>query len=95
MNSNSRPTGALKPIGELKEWPSGKFADEVLVADVRFVLDQLQEMNSQDRFWHGHLDLSKIGIVGHSMGGTTAALATQKEPGFWPAPTWTVPPILA
>ena len=58
----------------------GRFADEVLVADVRFVLDQLQEMNSHDRFWHGHLDLSKIGIVGHSMGGTTAALATQKEP---------------
>jgi predicted dienelactone hydrolase len=57
-----------------------KFADEVLVADVRYVLDQLQEMNSHDRFWHGHLDLSKIGIVGHSMGGTTAALATQKEP---------------
>jgi dienelactone hydrolase len=58
----------------------GKFADEVLVADVRFVLDQLQEMNSHDHFWHGHLDLSEIGIVGHSMGGTTAALATQEEP---------------
>ncbi len=58
----------------------GKFADEVLVADVRFVLDQLHEMNSHDPFWHGHLDLSKIGIVGHSMGGTTAALATQGEP---------------
>ena len=58
----------------------GKFADEVLVADVRFVLNQLQEMNSHDHFWHGHLDLSKIAIVGHSMGGTTAALATQEEP---------------
>jgi dienelactone hydrolase len=57
----------------------GKFADEVLVADVRFVLNQLQEMNSHDHFWQGHLDLSKIGIVGHSMGGTTAALATQEE----------------
>jgi hypothetical protein len=44
----------------------GKFADEVLVADVRFVLDQLQEMNLHDHFWHGHLDLSKIGI--HSRG---------------------------
>ena len=52
----------------------GKFADEVLVADARFVLDRLQEMNSRDHFWHGHLDLSKVGIVGHSMGGTTAAL---------------------
>src|SRR2546426_337959 len=58
----------------------GKFADEVLVADVRFVLDRLQEMNSRDHFWHGHLDLSKVGIVGHSMGGTTAALATKEEP---------------
>jgi dienelactone hydrolase len=58
----------------------GKFADEVLVADVRAVLDQLQEMNSHDHFWHGRLDLSKIGIVGHSMGGTTAALASQEEP---------------
>lgn len=58
----------------------GKFADKVLVGDVRFVLDQLQEMNSHDHFWQGHLDLSKIGIVGHSMGGTTAALATQEEP---------------
>ena len=58
----------------------GKFAEEVLVADVRFVLDRLQEMNSRDHFWHGHLDLSKVGIVGHSMGGTTAALATKEEP---------------
>src|SRR5207245_10179937 len=58
----------------------GKFVDEVLVADVRFVLDQLQEMNSHDHFWQRHLDLSKIGIVGHSLGGTTAALATQEEP---------------
>jgi dienelactone hydrolase len=57
----------------------GRFAEDVLVADVRFVLDQLQEMNAHDNFWRGHLDLSKIGIVGHSMGGTTAALATKEE----------------
>jgi len=57
----------------------GKFADEVLVADVRFVLDQLQQMNSHDHFWQSRLDLSKVGIVGHSMGGTTAALATREE----------------
>lgn len=49
------------------------------MADVRFVLDQLQEMNLHDHFWHAHLDLAKIGIVGHSMGGTTAALATKEE----------------
>ena len=58
----------------------GKFIDEVLVADVRFVLDQLREMNSRDHFWRRQLDLSKIGIVGHSLGGATAALATREEP---------------
>jgi dienelactone hydrolase len=58
----------------------GKFAEDVLVADVRFVLDQLQNLNSEDGFWRGHLDLARVGIVGHSMGGTTAALATKEEP---------------
>jgi dienelactone hydrolase len=57
----------------------GRFAEDVLVADVQFVLDKLQEMNSRNAFWHGHLNMSKIGIVGHSMGGTTAALATKEE----------------
>ncbi len=57
----------------------GKFAEDVLVADVRFVLDKIQQMNSRDTFWRGHIDLAKIGIVGHSMGGTTAALATKEE----------------
>jgi len=57
----------------------GKFAEDVLVADVRFVLDRLQDMNANDNFWRGHIDLAKVGIVGHSMGGTTAALATGQE----------------
>jgi dienelactone hydrolase len=57
----------------------GKFVEEVLVADVRFVLDQLQEMNSSDRFWRNHLNLSKVGIVGHSMGGAVAAFAARGD----------------
>lgn len=57
----------------------GRFAEDVLVRDVRFVLDKLQDLNSHDNFWRGHIDMSKIGIVGHSMGGTTAALATKEE----------------
>ena len=57
----------------------GKFVDEVLVADVRFVLDQLQEMNSHDNFWRNRVDLSKVGIVGHSMGGTVAAFAARED----------------
>lgn len=58
----------------------GKFAEDVLVADVRFVLDRLEKMAQQDVFWRGDLDLSRVGIVGHSMGGTTAALATKEDP---------------
>jgi predicted dienelactone hydrolase len=58
----------------------GKFAEDVLVTDVRFVLDSIQELNAHDKFWGGQIDMSKIGIVGHSMGGTTAALATKEEP---------------
>jgi dienelactone hydrolase len=57
----------------------GKFASDVLVPDVRFVLDHLGEMNARTGSWRGRLDLSKVGIVGHSMGGTTAALATRQE----------------
>ena len=57
----------------------GKFAEDVLAADVRFVLDQLQQLNSIDSFWRGHLDLTRIAIVGHSMGGTTAAVALKED----------------
>jgi dienelactone hydrolase len=57
----------------------GKFAQDVLVADLKFVLDQLQQLNVQDGFWRGHLDLSRVAIVGHSMGGTTAALALKED----------------
>jgi len=57
----------------------GKFAEDVLIADVRFVLDRLQEMNLHDGFWRGRLEMSRVGIVGHSVGGTTAGLATKEE----------------
>ena len=45
------------------------------IADTKFVLDQLQELNANDpagRF-KGKFDMPKIGIAGHSLGGATAA----------------------
>ncbi len=47
----------------------------VWIEDLRFVLWRLRELNANDptgRF-EGKLDLQKIGIVGHSLGGATAA----------------------
>jgi pimeloyl-ACP methyl ester carboxylesterase len=45
------------------------------IMDARFVLDRLQQLNANDpagRF-KGKLNLEKVGIVGHSLGGATAA----------------------
>jgi hypothetical protein len=45
------------------------------IADTKFVLDQLQQLNANDptgRF-KGKFDLQELGIAGHSLGGATAA----------------------
>ncbi|ASN22846.1 Tat pathway signal protein [Streptomyces pluripotens] len=61
----------------------------VRVTDTRFVLDRLQSLTSrhhQDADGHrlpeglaGALNLSEVGMFGHSMGGTTAALAMDAD----------------
>lgn len=42
-------------------------------ADFAFSLDQLQKMNTSDARFAGHLDLDHVGVMGHSLGGATAA----------------------
>ncbi len=51
-------------------------------ADISFALHQLQTLNASDptgRF-HGRLDLKKIGIFGHSLGGATALEFCHDDP---------------
>jgi len=51
----------------------------VRVADTRFVLDQLAALDRRGRS-AGKLDLSRIGMFGHSIGGATAAAAMLADP---------------
>jgi dienelactone hydrolase len=62
------PDGRLVP-GRLQQ---GKKAIDLRVADVRFVLDQLPGLNAHG-ILAGRLDLERIGIFGHSVGGAVAA----------------------
>ncbi|MFH1644399.1 MAG: hypothetical protein ABIA74_04460 [bacterium] len=46
---------------------------EVWIADVEFVLDQLEQLDKKEKsFFYHRLDLKNIGIFGHSFGGATA-----------------------
>ena len=67
----------------------------IRAADVRFVLDTLEQWNANDphQVLEGRLDLSHTGIMGHSYGGATTAEALAQderlqaglslEGGFW------------
>jgi hypothetical protein len=49
-------------IAELRQWSK----------DTGFVLDQLEEMNMPGGFFDGQIDLSRIGVMGFSLGGANA-----------------------
>ncbi len=55
----------------------------VLSADLRFVLDQLTRLDGEygSRF-AGRLDLAKVGVLGHSIGGVAAAEAGRDDSRF-------------
>jgi predicted dienelactone hydrolase len=52
------------------------------VADVRFVLDQMEQFNASDTLFANRLDLTRVGIFGHSLGGGVAAEAMYEDDRF-------------
>jgi predicted dienelactone hydrolase len=56
--------------------------EAVWTKDTQFALVQIQKLNSQGGLFQNRLDLSKLGIFGHSMGGRVAVQACQAMPEF-------------
>jgi predicted dienelactone hydrolase len=42
--------------------------------DIRFVLDELAQLNRQPGRWQGQLPTDRVSLIGHSLGGTTALM---------------------
>lgn len=62
-----------------QDWVAGRIAERT--ADALFALDQLQALNTNgDAFFDGHLDFNRVGVMGHSLGGITAAQACLSDP---------------
>jgi dienelactone hydrolase len=51
----------------------------VRLADLSFVLNELQRVDANDRVLAGRLDLSRIGVMGHSLGGEIALAGLEHD----------------
>ncbi len=79
------PDGRMVPMdSRLKDKHFLESKIGVLVGDARFVLDQLETLNASDPNgqFQGRLDLSQVGIFGHSLGGIVAAEACHFDARF-------------
>jgi predicted dienelactone hydrolase len=52
---------------------AGETVTELHAADLAFVLDRLEALDDETGPFAGRLDLSRIGVLGHSLGGAAAA----------------------
>lgn len=83
---DGREVGGMVDLGGAGDWAlSESVIEEILVKDVQFVLDQLEHMNQGEAQSPGEapdsgaleftkrMDFSRLGMMGHSFGGTLSA----------------------
>lgn len=74
---DGREGGRKKLMGAMQQAANGENLKE-RVADIKFVLSQIERLNQIDGPYKGKLDMAHVGMSGHSFGaGTTMALAGQ------------------
>lgn len=90
--------GVAFPDGEIVSFDDGMIARDkldykeidsmmlegitVMSADQAFVADKLQELNTGSKLFKNKIDLSKMGSIGHSMGGMAAMASCLKYVAF-------------
>ena len=80
------PDGKLVSGQAIKEPTDGASLSTLMtplldrVADAQVTLDEVARMNAEDPEWAGRLDLDRIGVLGFSIGGATAAQLCKLEP---------------
>ncbi len=63
--------------------PSTTLAVAVRLSDLKFVINELERVNGSDKSpFFGALDMSRVALAGHSLGGMTALLGVELEPRF-------------
>jgi len=72
------------PDGEILELPQKELSQEekkklieIRKDDILFVLNKLEELNAEDDVIKNKLDLKRIGVIGHSLGGAAIFRASQ------------------
>ena len=62
---------------------STSFAVAARISDLKFVVDELSHMNENTKGPFGErLDMARVAVAGHSLGGLTALLSLEMEPRF-------------
>ena len=70
-----------RTVGLAPDFP-GDYAIRTVVDDALFVLDFVTLLNSTDSLLKGRLDLSKVGMFGHSFGGAATTICCSEDPRF-------------